>query len=100
MKFRNNRSFLMWRFREALEPVKGENLALPPDSELKADLCAPRWKLTASGILIESKDEIKKRIGRSPDKGDAVILASIATVKLKQQHKKDFRRSGGTWRSR
>ena len=100
MKFRNNRSFLMWRFREALEPVKGENLALPPDSELKADLCAPRWKLTASGILIESKDEIKKRIGRSPDKGDALILASINTVKLKQQHRKDFRPNRGTWRSR
>ena len=100
IRFRNNRSFLMWRFRESLEPGKGQNIALPPDSELKADLCAPRWKLTAGGILIESKDEIKKRIGRSPDKGDAVILASIATVKLKQQHKKDFRRPGGTWRSR
>ena len=99
LKFRNNRAFLMWRFREALEPEKGENYALPPDSELKADLCAPRWKMTASGIQIELKEEVKKRIGRSPDKGDAVILASINTVKIKSQHKKDFRKKGGTWRS-
>lgn len=100
LKFKNNRAFLMWRFREALEPEKGENYALPPDSELKADLCAPRWKMTASGIQIELKEEVKKRIGRSPDKGDAVILASINTVKMKQQHRKDFRKKGGTWRSR
>jgi hypothetical protein len=102
LKFRNWRAFLMWRFREALEPGKGENLALPPDSELKADLCAPTWKLTASGILIESKDEVKKRIGRSPDKGDAVILASINTMKTSPKHRnKDFRARmpKGTWRS-
>ena len=100
MKMRNNRAFLVWRFREALEPEKGENLALPPDSELKADLCAPRWKLTAGGILIEDKEEVKKRIGRSPDKGDAVILASINTVKDKQTHRKNFRPKGGTYMSR
>ena len=69
LKFRNMRAFLMWRFREALDPKNDEKIALPPDSELKADLCAPRWKLTASGILVEDKEDIKKRIGRSPDKG-------------------------------
>jgi hypothetical protein len=100
LKFKNNRAFLMWRFREALEPEKGENLALPPDSELKADLCAPRWKLTAQGIQIEDKEEVKKRIGRSPDKGEAVILASINTVKNKTRHQKNFRPTSGTWRSR
>jgi hypothetical protein len=89
----------MWRLREALDPDKGENLALPPDTELKADLCAPRWKLTAQGIQIELKDEVKKRIGRSPDKGDAVILASIKTVRINKKGG-DFRKSkGGSWRS-
>jgi hypothetical protein len=28
-------------------------------------------------IQVESKDDIKKRIGRSPDRGDAIIYASI-----------------------
>ncbi len=41
-------------------------MALPPNNELKADLCAPRWELTRQGIKIESKDDIRARIGRSP----------------------------------
>jgi len=99
LKFKNNRAFFMWRFREALDPDKGENIALPPDNKLKADLCAPRWKLTAQGIQIELKEEVKKRIGRSPDDGDAVILASINTVKSNPKNKKNFRKHAGSWRS-
>jgi len=81
LRFRNFRSMLHWRFRESLDPDNHEDIALPPDPELKADLCAVRWKLTPGGILIEEKEEIKTRIGRSPDKGDSVIYASIATEK-------------------
>jgi hypothetical protein len=32
-----------WRLREALDPHTGDNLALPPDAELEADLKAPKW---------------------------------------------------------
>src|SRR3954452_3354948 len=35
----------------------------------------PHLKLTARGILIASKEEIRKRLGRSPGKGDAVAMA-------------------------
>lgn len=77
--FVNKRAELMWKFREALDPATGENLALPPDSELLADLCTARYSVHSNGIKIESKDEIKKRIGRSPDKGDGVILAHANT---------------------
>jgi hypothetical protein len=42
---------------------------------LLADLCAPRWKLTPQGIRVELKEETRKRLGRSPDRADAVILA-------------------------
>jgi hypothetical protein len=66
---------LWWRMREALDPVNGYDLALPPDRELFADLCAPRYKRTPRGIQVETKDEIKKRIGRSPDKGDSAVYA-------------------------
>lgn len=75
LAFVNCRAEWHWKLREALDPVSGEDLALPPDRELLADLTAPRWSLKASGIQIESKDEIKKRIGRSPDKGDALVYA-------------------------
>ncbi len=75
LKFFNRRAELWWKFREALEPALGEPVALPPDQELLADLTAPIWKLTSSGIQIESKDYIRKRLGRSTDKADAVIMA-------------------------
>lgn len=81
LRFRNKRAELYWQFREALDPRTGLNIALPPDSELKADLCAPTFKLTASGILIESKQDIIDRIGRSPDKADAVVYCSVNTMK-------------------
>jgi hypothetical protein len=81
LKFRNYRAYIHWRFREALDPVAGSGIAMFPDAELKADLCCLRWKLSGAGILVESKDEIKSRIGRSPDKSDAVVYASISTIK-------------------
>jgi hypothetical protein len=51
----NQRAEWWWGMREDLDPASGQDLALPPDPELKADLCAPRWKLTARGIQIESE---------------------------------------------
>lgn len=74
-KFANKRAEVHWKFREALEPGLGQPVALPPDRELLADLSAVQWKLTSSGILCEAKEVIAKRIGRSPDKGDAVVNA-------------------------
>lgn len=75
LKFANKRAEVHWKFREALEPNLGEPVALPPDPELIADLAAVTWKLTPRGILMEEKTDIKKRLGRSPDKGDAVVNA-------------------------
>jgi len=93
MRFRNMRSYIWWRFRESLDPKTGNKVALPPDPELKADLCAPLWMLTPSGIQIESKEDkfgdagvkiagLKRRLGRSPDKGEAVVYCSMATIRL------------------
>jgi hypothetical protein len=83
-KFRlaNVRAAMYWRLREALDPQTGDNLALPPDPELLADLTAPRFEVRSSGIVVEAKEKLKARIGRSPDKGDAVALtfAPLAEV--------------------
>lgn len=75
LKFANKRAEVYWKFREALEPNLGEPIALPPDPELLADLSAPTWKLGRNGIILEEKSAIKGRLGRSPDKGDAVVNA-------------------------
>ena len=76
-RFYNKRAEVWWRFREELNPDQdgGSAIALPPDPQLRADLTAPRWEMTTRGIKIESKEDIKKRLGRSPDRGDAVTMA-------------------------
>jgi hypothetical protein len=83
--FFNLRSELVWRMREALDPEAADQIALPPDPGLKADLCAYRWSITKGKrrpvIRVASKDDMKKLLGRSPDKGDAVIMANIETMK-------------------
>lgn len=75
--FVNKRAETWWRFREALDPSQegGSIVCLPPDPLMVADLVAPRWKPRGEDILIESKEEIRKRIGRSPDRGDAVVMS-------------------------
>ena len=67
--FVNVRAWAYWSMREALDPQRGHELALPPDPELLADLAAPRWSIQSGRIKIESKEDIVKRIGRSPDCG-------------------------------
>jgi hypothetical protein len=73
--FVNRRAEWWWKMREALDPHYGEALALPPDRALRVDLCTPRWKVTARGIQVEAKEDIVKRLGRSPDRGDSAVLA-------------------------
>lgn len=77
LSFCNKRAATWWRFREELNPEQegGSAVALPPGATIKADLASPRWTLTTRGILIEEKAEIMKRLGRSPDEGDAIVLA-------------------------
>ena len=74
--FSNKRAEAWWRFREALDPDQqgGSAMALPADPELRADLAAPTYSVGPRGIVIESKDELRRRLGRSPGKGDAVVM--------------------------
>lgn len=83
LRFKNLRSELWWRMREALDPTNNTGIALPPDRELLADLCAPTWELSGSTIYVASREQIIDRIGRSPDYGSAYILALIDTPKRK-----------------
>ena len=81
LKFVNKRAEWYWKMREDLDPKNDEAISLPPGTELKADLCAPRWKLTPRGIQIEAKEDLIKRLGRSTDRGDAVVYARVQTSK-------------------
>ena len=81
LEFLNARSAAWWSLREALDPAYGPVLALPDDDDLIGDLTAPHYSVTSAGkIQVESKDEIRKRLGRSTDSGDAVVQACFGHV--------------------
>jgi len=82
LHFANVRAAAYWALREALDPATGNNLALPPGIEVRLDLTAPQWRPTARGIQIEPKEGIKRRLGRSPDVGDAIVLAHWLSADL------------------
>lgn len=75
LHFANKRAEWWWLLREELDPDNGSDIALPPDAELKRELCTPKWSHTTKGVLVESKDDIRKRIGKSTNKADAVVYS-------------------------
>jgi len=81
LRFKNQRSELWWRMREALDPANNTGICLPPDKRLLADLCAPTWRLVGSTIQVASREEILEKIGRSPDFASAYVLALMDTPK-------------------
>jgi hypothetical protein len=97
-EFMNKRAAAWWSMRELLDPQYDEKIALPPDDLLIGDLTAPKWKVTSTGkIQIEAKDDIRKRIGRSTDSGDAVVQAFWRDDKpvMTAGHARDQRLSKG-----
>jgi hypothetical protein len=77
MRFTNKRTAAYWGFREALDPGQpgGSPISLPPDAGLMADLTAPAFEVTPNGLKAESKEKVCERLGRSTDRGDAVVMA-------------------------
>lgn len=66
-----------------------EDLDLDPDEQLLADLTSPRYTYDLKmRRVVEKKDDTKKRLGRSPDRADAVLLTLVgptaATVVMPQ----------------
>ena len=82
LRFYNKRAEAYWRFREALDPseYQGSPIALPPDPLVLADLTAPTYETVrmsgnSMGIKLEAKKMLIKRLGRSTDHGDAVVMS-------------------------
>lgn len=76
--FANLRAEAWWGMRERLDPSQpGGSLVCLPDSDtLLGDLTAPRWKMLSRGVIqIESKEDIRKRLKRSTDEGDGVVMS-------------------------
>jgi len=72
----NLRAF-MWR--EMREWLKGASL--PNDQDLKTDLTALRYLFKGGELLMESKDDAKRRGVKSPDRGDSLAMTfAVPTV--------------------
>lgn len=80
-EFLNMRAFLHWRLREALNPVTGDKIELPPKPELLEELSAVTFEITNRGVVIEKKENLKKVLNRSPDDLDAVLLGWHANAR-------------------
>lgn len=85
--FLNRRAESWWHLRDLLDPSFGENIAIPGGNgyeTLTGDLVAVKYDQTSSGLVkIEDKDEVIKRLGRSPDEGDAVTMVFNARLARK-----------------
>ncbi len=103
--FKNLRAQAVWQFREALDPAYGSMIALPPDPELLADLCAYRYEVKPGGsssqgqvIQIRPKEEMREQLGRSPDKGDTSIMlhashySGLKKPKISEDRQRDQKR--------
>jgi hypothetical protein len=79
--FPNTRSAAYWHLRELLDPEFEPTLCLPPDDLLTSDLTTPKWETLPTvppRIKVENKDDVVGRLGRSPDRGDAVVMSLYA----------------------
>ncbi len=83
-QFRNLRAEGYWALRERFQA--GDIDIDPDDAELAAQLADIKYKRNSRGqIVIELKEEMKRRMGRSPDDADAVMLAFISDSPVESQ---------------
>lgn len=76
-RYLNRRAELWWNLRELLNPARGESdIYLDVDRAVIGEMCEPKYAHNNSGkIQLESKDDLKDRGKRSPDRADAIALS-------------------------
>lgn len=75
-QFENCSAEIAWNLRNE---IKEKQISLPNDPVLINQLCSRRYKYNRKGkIVLESKDEMKKRGLKSPDRADALAIANSA----------------------
>jgi len=80
-KYSNLRSQVCGQLREALDPEGEHPISLPNDPELVGELSSVKYGIDSKGrVAVESKKDMRKRLGRSPDRADAVCLANYGRL--------------------
>ncbi|RVK79373.1 hypothetical protein CN157_09300 [Sinorhizobium meliloti] len=70
-RYSRMRDQIWWEMREWFA---SENVQVPNNPKMIEELAAPTYEDGTGKIKIEKKDQIKKRLGRSPDFADALAL--------------------------
>lgn len=78
--YANLRAELWWEIGRLLSERRGWDLSTGENMDTTvAQLLAPRWDTDPQGrIRVEKKDEVIKRLGRSPDNADGLLLAFLS----------------------
>ena len=76
-RFKILRDELWWNLRECVNPRADNPVLLPDDKILLKEISKVSYGYRSGKIEIESKDDMKKKIGHSPDRADAVCLSLI-----------------------
>jgi hypothetical protein len=76
-RFSNKRAEGYWRLREAFE---SQSIMIPDDDELVQELTSLKYRVANSNgtIKMEEKEEAKKRLGKSPDLADSLMLTYLS----------------------
>lgn len=81
-RFANRRAEWFWTLRERLNPNHQDAIALPPEEKITEQLTMLRHSVDPKGrVVIESKDDLRRRIGQSPDEADSVAYACAVMEK-------------------
>lgn len=73
-RFQNLRAWLWWEIGRRWSQDRAWDLS-GVDEQTLLELSEPRYVEVNGRVRIESKDEVRKRLGRSPDNADALLLA-------------------------
>ena len=77
-------AFTAEKFSEGVIPIPKEVDGEPFDTQLISQLQWPTYKFRNNKTFVESKDDIKKRMLRSPDRGDAYIMGIWGSQQIRE----------------
>lgn len=90
-RYFNKRSEMWWRMAEWVK----RGGALPPCNQLKKELVSVQYYMKKGKLALEEKDQIKKRLGFSPDRADALAL-TFAHVDMPAADEFEYIRNQGS----
>lgn len=97
-RFYNRRAEMAWRLVEAIR----NGLALPPEgtegaNELMLALTKTTYTFKGDRIILEDKDDVKAKLGFSPDEMDALMIGYAETIAPRQRSSRPSYTAASAW---